>query len=281
MSVVVPQETDQLLEAISQRYSQLSKRLQQIARFALEHPNDMALQTIAVISERADVQPSALVRFAKAFGYKGFSDMQRVFQTRLAQQSPSYNERIRAFREKQGASGETDTWEMLREFAGVSIVSLEHLPESVDGDSLQQAVELLVGARSIHLMGQRRSFAVAAYLSYVLSRVDRYAHLLDGLGGMLAQQASSIAPDDVLIAISFPPYAPETAEVVVGAVERGTPVIGITDSPLSPLASHADVCFQIHDAELHGFRSLTASLCLAQTLAMGLGLELDRVPTSQ
>src|SRR5690349_8809388 len=99
---VPPDNFDLLRAAISARHDGLSKRLKVIAEYALRHPNDMALETIAVIAERARVQPSSLIRFAKAFGYDGFSDMQQVFRSRFLDRTPSYHDRIQALTE--GAS---------------------------------------------------------------------------------------------------------------------------------------------------------------------------------
>lgn len=93
---------------------------------------------------------------------------------------------------------------------------------------------------------------------------------------MLTEQSNLIGSDDVLIAISATPYAQETVAVVEAAAARGVPIIAITDSALSPIALHAKLSFCIHDAELRGFRSLTATLCLAQTLAVGLALKAVR-----
>ena len=67
--------------------SNLSLRLQQITRYAMSNPNDMALETIVVITERADVPRSSLIRFAKSFGFNGFREMQKVFQKGLVKSS--------------------------------------------------------------------------------------------------------------------------------------------------------------------------------------------------
>jgi DNA-binding MurR/RpiR family transcriptional regulator len=93
---------------------------------------------------------------------------------------------------------------------------------------------------------------------------------------MLDEQVRSIQPDDALIAISFSPYARETASIVERAAGRGAAVIVISDSMVSPISRFASVFFEIKDAEVQGFRSLTASLCLAQTLAVGLAMKGSR-----
>jgi DNA-binding MurR/RpiR family transcriptional regulator len=78
-----PQTSEELRAAILARYEDLSKRLQQIARYVLDEPNAVALETLAVIGERAGVQPSAIVRFAKAIGFESASQMQKVIRDGL------------------------------------------------------------------------------------------------------------------------------------------------------------------------------------------------------
>lgn len=273
MQIISPSPPDhlkQLLTEISARYSALSNRLQRIARYAVEHPNDMAMDTIAVIADRAQVQPSALIRFAKAFGYSGFSEMQQVFRQTLKEQSPSYSERVRLFWEQRDNSSQFRSATVLKEFADASCLALEHLQQSISDEQLDQTTAVLAAARIIHIIGQRRSFPVAAYLAYALNHSERPARLMDGIGGMLAEQLNLLTDRDALIAISFHPYASETVEVAAQAAANGISVIAITDSPFSPIAEKADQLFAVEDAEVRGFRSLSASLCLAQTLAVSL-----------
>jgi DNA-binding MurR/RpiR family transcriptional regulator len=93
---------------------------------------------------------------------------------------------------------------------------------------------------------------------------------------MYKEQSSTMQNEDALIAISFHPYADETQGVVEQAVEKNVPVIVITDSLLSPLASIAKVCFVVKEAEVNTFRSLSSSLCLAQSLSIGLAYQLEK-----
>lgn len=271
-----PRTMDALREAITNRFPNLSKRLQEIARFALDHPNDMAIETVAVIAKRAGVQPSALIRFANAFGYSGYSEMQRIFQSALLERVPSYSERMRQSMAMEGNTSLNDASEVLQEFCTGNIVSLRHLSDVISGAKLEQALDMLSHARVIHLLGLRRSFPVAAYLAYALAHSERCAHLLSGVAGMLSEQAALMSPDDVLISVSANPYAPETVAATEAAADRKIPIIAITDSQLSPIARLADLVFCVHDAELRGFRSLTATLCLAQTLTVGLALRAAR-----
>lgn len=263
---------------MSRLYPGLSPQLQAIATYALENPQEMALDTVARLAKGAGVQPSAMVRFAQALGYGGFSDLQRVFRTRLVERSNqsaglrNYRERIEAFRAAHAKSGPIA---VLDQFIGDGIASLEQLHEHVTGAALQAAVKLLAGAQSIYVLGHRRSFPVAYYLSYALTQLELRAPLLDAVGGMLKEPARLIGPKDALLVVSFKNYTPEVVEVAQSCKARKVPVVAITDNALSPLVQAASTCFQIEDRTSQPFRMLVAPMCLAQALVVALGEHLD------
>lgn len=270
-----PTSFEALRSRIAGRYPDLSRRLQQVAEYALAQPDDVALETIAVIAERASVPPSSLIRFAKALGFEGFSEMQRLFRARLVERAPSYSERIRGLRTRHERADRPVPSVVLDDFVGASIEALERVRRELPPERLERAVRILAGAEGIYVAAQRRSFPVAAYLSYLLSQLERRSHLLDSVGGMLEQQARAIGRGDALIAVSFRSYAPEVLGLVQRCSERGVPVIAITDGPLSPLVRSASVSLEVVEAEVETFRSLSASMCLALVLVVALGHRLD------
>lgn len=261
---------DELKEAITAAYPGLSKQLQRIARFALERPHELALGTVAALAEATEAQPSAMVRFANALGYKGFSEMQQVFRGHLVERSASYRERIDLLRRRQ-FNGARQPAGVLHQLVGDAVAELGHLEESIHETDLRAAVRLLAGAQRIHVLAQRRSFPVAGYLAYALGQLELRAHLLDGAGGMLSENLRNVAQEDVLLVASFRNYAPEVLEAAAACHARGVPVVAMTDGPLSPLKASARVCFEIADDSSKPFRSLVAPLCLAQALVMSTG----------
>jgi len=271
-----PGSLSDLKTAITEQHPKLSKRLRQVAEYLLEHPNEIAFGTVAVISKNAGVHPSTLVRFANAFGYSGFSEMQRLFQQQLIEEAPSYQERVRIAREELGDEGDDTPVQLLGHFVDANARALQHLADITPSEDLDRAIDILANAQSTHIVGVRRAFVVASYISYALRHIDRKAYLIDGVGGMYREQAGTLSHEDALIAISFHPYAAETQDVARAAVEKGVPLIVITDSEISPLASEASVCFVVKEANVHSFRSLSSSLCLAQTLSIGLAYKLDK-----
>ena len=260
-----------LRERISELGAQLTPRMRDAARYALEHPNDMALSAVATLAEHSGIAASAFIRMAQALGFSGYGELQRLFIEPLQRATkPSYRERIRHYGGELALDDPSDPAEVLRAFTQANIVSLEHLRDDAANLSLGRAITLIRNARLVYVLGLRRSYAVASYLAYALNRVGRPSVQITGLGGAIAEQASAAGTRDLLIAVSFPPYAGDTLKVCEQVHRAGAKRLAITDGVLSPVARDADLVLQVNDAELLGFRSLTSAMCLAQTLAMGL-----------
>jgi len=270
----VPTTADELRAAILERYDSLSKRLQQIARYVLDEPNELALETLAVIAERSGVQPSAIVRFAKSFGFDGATQMQRLFRDGLlsGHAALGYSERVRNFNRAVDRGGA----ELLSEFVEGNTMALQNLAQTVSDADLAAAVRLLEGAESVYVVGFRRAFPVSSYLAYSLQQAGKRTIFVDGVAGLARQQVQALTPKDLLIAVSYQPYADETVHAVESAVARGAPVLSISDSLVSPIAKPATVTLQVRESEIRAFRSLSASMCLAQALVIGFAFEQSR-----
>ncbi len=275
---------DDLRKAIVERFPVLSKCLQQIASYALDNPSEMALETIASVAPRAGVQPSSLIRFAKVFSFSGYSEMQRVFRMRLTDAMPDYKERLRLLGDDRGGSRTKDVTSLLDQFVHADIVGLHCLLQQERmSELLDRAIDLIAGAEIVYLVAHRRSFPVTCYLSYALSQLHVRNVLVDGVGGMFFQQVSHATPRDVVFAVSTKTYSPDVVQAVRESSQRGLPIISITDSPLSPLAEHATISFEVQQASVQMFRSLAVPMTLAITLIVGLGrvLETKRNPTQK
>lgn len=270
---VPPANAEELRAAILERYESLSKRLQQIARYVLDEPNAVALETLAVVAERCGVQPSAIVRFAKSFGFDGATPMQRLFRDGLLSGSATlgYGERVRQFKRAVDGTTASDPKQVLGEFVEGNVLALQHLDAAMDRKVLAAAVRLIADADTVYVAGFRRSFPVAAYLAYSLHQVDKKTVLVDGVGGMEHQQVHAISRRDLIIAVSYYPYAGEAVRLIDVACERRCRVLSITDSMVSPVAKPATMVLQVREAEVRTFRSLSTSMCLAQALVIAYG----------
>lgn len=271
VKVKTPTTLAGLRERLAAMGDQLTPRARDAARYALDHPNDMALNPVATIAKNSGIAASAFIRMAQALGFAGYGEMQALFREPLKRSaSPSWRERIRHYGGELPVADASDPAALLRAFSQANAVSLEHLRDDAAAQPLAAAIRLLRGAQTVYVLGLRRSYAVAAYLAYALARVGRPTVHITGQGGAIGEQASALQPRDVLLAISFPPYAADTLQVCEQARRLGAKRLAITDSVLSPLARGAELVLHVNDAELLGFRSLTSAMCLAQTLAMGI-----------
>lgn len=274
---VAPATADELCAEIVLRYESLSKRLKQIARYILDEPNDIALETLAVIASRCDVQPSTIVRFAKSFGFEGASQMQRLFRDGLLSNNMAlgYSERVRQLNETTSKSTAKPA-DLLAEFVEGNILALQNLLQTVSRAEIRAAVDLIAKAHTVHVVGFRRSFPVASYLVYSLLQAGKRAVFVDGVAGLAMAQVQAIGPQDLLIAVSYHPYAGETVAVVEAARENGAKVLAISDSLVSPVAKPADLVLQTRESEVRKFRSLSASMCLAQALVINFAFEASK-----
>lgn len=274
---------DQLLKRISQEYEALSKQLKLIARHVEQHRDHLGLEGIQEVASQCGVQPSAVVRFSKHFGFSGYSELQRIFRDGLSRQiapGRTYRARIREVIEAGGR--DLSSAEIAQEFLTGSIAAMQELQSGLHGPTFRKAVDLLADADAIWIAGSRRSFPVAAYLEYALQHTDKRIVLISALGSMHFGQVRAVRKGDVMIAISFAPYAEETIAVAGEAQRRGARLIAITDSRMSPLARDAQVVLAVQDNATFGFRSLTSTMGLAQSLFIALAyrLELMYQPTN-
>lgn len=264
------------LDVLRQGFEALSRQLKAIGRHVEMQGDRLAFDGIQATAEQCGVQPSAVVRFAKHFGFSGYSELQALFRADAARQLSAqhdYQDRIRGLI----ASGNEprSSARLAHEVIEGSIESLQALQRGLPPEQFEAAVDLMLDAPSLWLAASRRAFPVGAYLAYALQHTEKPVHWLHGLGAMQKGELRALSPGDVMLAVSFEPYAPETLEVVDAALARGARLLALTDSQLSPLASRATVTLLAQDAATFGFRSLTSTLTLAQSLFLALAYRME------
>jgi DNA-binding MurR/RpiR family transcriptional regulator len=262
---------DLLVKRITQEFDTLSRQLKLIARYVEENRAHIGLDRIQDVAGRCGVQPSAVIRFAKHFGFSGYTEMQKIFREGITRQiapQRDYQMRIRSL--IAAAQGQLSSADIAHEFIGGSITGMQELQRDLHSTIFDEALDMLVEAPSIWLVGARRSFPVASYLAYALQHTEKRVELLSGLGGMNEGQMRGIRPGDVMIVVSFTPYAEESMQCARRAVASGARVIAIADSQMSPLAALASALLVVSESTIFGFRSLTNTMALAQSLFIAL-----------
>lgn len=266
-----PQTVDAFLKRLGDQAEALPKRLKQFADFIAINPDRVAVSTVAELAEAAGVQPSAVMRFCQEMGFSGFSQMQKLFRTDYSQKWPDYATRLSKLRE----SGTESPSALLAEFIEVGRASLENLANTIEPKSLQEAVDVLARAETIHLVGFRRAFPVTSYLGYAFDKMEVPAILHTGIANINIEHL--IRPNDAVVAVTFTPYSEVTLDIAAKARTIGADIVAITDVVTSPLARLKAIHLLVSELDVGAFRALSASLSLAITIAVSVGAQKNRM----
>lgn len=259
-----PSTYEELRAVLSSGTVHFPKRLRQVAIFLWQHPSEVALGTISQVAEQAGVQPSTLVRFAQTFGYSGFSDFQSLFKEHVKGSWPE---------QRSGEPRQSPAAADLRFLHGMvaaSQASLGRIGEHFDAETFRGMVAVMAEADLIHIIGSKRAFPVASYISLTLSQQGVRNVLVDNVGSNALDQIGCVGPKDTVLAISFSPYNSITPDLVAVAREQGARIVAITDSTFSPLAKLSDHWLEVIESDFAGFRSLAASLAVGMALVNGV-----------
>ena len=243
----------------------LPRRLRQCADFIAANTDRIAVSTVAELAAGADVPPSALMRFCQILGFSGFSEMQRMFRDAYNPGWPDYSTRLKNLK----AEGTGSPAALLAEFIEAGRSSLEALAKMADEAALGRSVDLLAAAQTVHVVGLRRAFPVATYLTYVFEKMSVPAMLHDGVGKL--DHRFALRPNDAVLAITFAPYSEETLTLAQDAKARGLPVVALTDRMSSPLVRFSDAILTVPEVDFGAFRSLSATIAMAIALAVAVG----------
>ena len=271
----LPQDYEALIRVIHDRFEGMSKTYQKIAVYLTQNPNDVAVLSVNAIGERCDIHASSFVRFAQALGYKGFKELQLLFQKRLSTAAPGFEARIKALEDELETRTDLSESGFLRDLVVQDIASLQSLLIDIDNDSLAKCANALTGADTVYLVGQLRSAPVVELIRYMLTMLGKRCVLLDANGGLATHMARTMHNTDVLLAVSFRFYANEVVNIVEEAAKRNITIISITDSTLSPIAKSAKVLFSVPEHSHTYSRSLAAPICLAQAIAVAVAARLQ------
>lgn len=267
-----PESIDSFHARLREISGSLPRRMRECADYLSANGDRIAVSTVAELAEGAGVPPSAMMRFCQILGFSGFSEMQRLFRTTFAPGLPNYASRLENLR----ATGADNPTAILAEFVDAGRNSLESVLKTLDARDLQRAVDGLAAANTIHIMGLRRSYPIAAYMGYAFERMGIPA-ALHGAPGRI-DGFSTLRTGDALIAISYAPYSDETLALMRAAQERDVFIVAMTDTVASPMTRGNVVPLLVSEVDFGAYRSLSGSMALAIAVAVAVGAAAGRKP---
>lgn len=251
-----------LRQQLIDRFDEMSPQLRQAARYLIEHPQEIALNSMRELARNAGVQPATMTRLAKFIGVKGYEDL-RLEQARLIRQGEGFVHRaIESDRNPVAGSPEGLAQEVL---TGIS-AHLEQLRQPEAVARMTAAAECLSRARRIYVQGARSCHSIAWQFHYVLTLLGEKSTLLDAPGGTGADALVRAGAGDALLVIAVSPYSRQSLDIANLARERGLTLVAITDSAVSPLLSLADHAVLCPTASPTFFHSITPAMAVCEVL---------------
>lgn len=264
-----------LLAEIERRMPGFSKGQKNIAAFIRDHYDKAAYMTASRLGTAARVSESTVVRFAFELGFEGYPELQNELQEMI-------KNKLTAIQRIDVATEQIGTGDILHKVMNMDIEKIRKTMEETSREAFNGAVDAILGARTIYILGARSALVLARFLALYFNIIFENVRLVDTTSSAeMFEQIMRIGRGDTIIGLSFPRYSKRSAKALEYAAKSGAQVIAVTDSPASPIAEHADFFLQARSDMASFVDSLAAPLSLLNALVVAVGLkkreELEKV----
>lgn len=259
-----------ILSILQARLPEFSKGQRRLAQYITESYDKAAFMTANKLGRAVGVSESTVVRFAMELGYDGYPSMQKAMQEMVVNRLTSV-QRIEVANDR---IGDQDVVSMVLQ---MDIDKLRQTGETVDRKEFQAAVNAILKARRIYILGVRSAATLANFLGYYLHYMFRDVHIVTASGANeMFEQIVGVGPEDAVIAFSFPRYSTATAKGARYCRSTGATVIGLTDSALSPLGQNCDHVLLAKSDMASLVDSLVAPLSVTNALIVALAARREK-----
>ena len=253
-----------ILTHIQENMGSFSKGQKLIANFILESYDKAAFMTACKLGKTVNVSESTVVRFAAELGYDGYPSMQKALQEMIRNKLTAI-QRIEVSNDR---IGDQDIMSMVMQS---DIEKIRITLEETDRESFNQAVDMIIAAKRIYILGVRSASALANFMGFYFNYIFDNVLRVDTTSiSEVFEQVMRIGPGDVFIGLSFPRYSKRTVQALQYAKSQGANVIAITDSAVSPLANIADISLLAKSDMASFVDSLVAPLSLVNALIVAV-----------
>lgn len=262
-----------LISQIERSLPGMSKGQKAIASFILANYERAAYMTAARIGEDAGVSESTVVRFAMELGFEGYPHFQKVLQEEL-------KVRLTSVQRMKASMKLTDHDDILGAVLLSDLDKIKRTYEKIDRKSFNLAVDLILGANKIFILGVRSAAPLASFLGFYFNLIFDNVRLVHTTSvSEMFEQILSVKTGDVVIGISFPRYSKRTIKAMKYSRSTGATVIAITDKANTPISEGADVCLLAPSDMMSFVDSLVAPLSVINALIAAIGFKKQEVVT--
>jgi DNA-binding MurR/RpiR family transcriptional regulator len=254
-----------LMNQIELAIPQMSKGQKAIANFILAHYEHAAYITAARIGEEAGVSESTVVRFAMELGYEGYPHFQKALQEEL-------KSRLTSVQRMKVTARLSEKEDVLGAVLLSDMEKIKQTYERMDRKAFSRAVDLILSASKIYILGVRSAAPLASFLGFYFNLIFDNVRLVHTTSvSEMFEQILSVQEGDVVIGVSFPRYSKRTIKAMTYARSTGATVIAITDKDGTPIAESADLCLLAPSDMASFVDSLVAPLSVINALIATIG----------
>ena len=252
-----------ILERLAGELSELTPEARKAATYVLENPRDVGVSTVREIAEAARVKPNTVVRMARQVGFDGYEDFREPFREAIRRGAADFPERARWLQDirKSGALGG-----LYADMVQGALRNVEDTFAGITADDLSTAAQTIWKSRNVFTLGVGVNNSNARNFTYLASTGMVQFHAIPKPGSTPIDDLAWADGRDVLIAITCKPYRREVVEAVEIAKEQGMSIIGLSDSPASPIIRAADHGFVVSAETPQFFPSSVSTIALLETL---------------
>ena len=267
-----------IITRINEKFASMSKSHKKIAAFITDHYDQAVFMTAARMGEALSISESTVVRFASGLGYEGYPEFQKALEEWV--QNKLNN--VQKISVKYGKSTQS---EILSSVLSADIEKIQDTMENLDPVAFETAVDTILEAKAVYIVGIRSCEPLADFLSFYLNMIRGNVHLIRTTSvSEMFEQMIRIDEKDAIIGISFPRYSMRTLKAMEFANDRNAKVITITDTVHSPmnlysscnLLARSDMVSIVDSlvAPLSVINALVVALCLKRPEEVKQGLEM-------
>ncbi len=256
-----------LFAALSSRIPEFSKGHRRIADYILSHYDKAAFMTASKLGESVGVSESTVVRFASELGFDGYPELQKALQEEMRTRLTAV-QRIEVSFDRFGRD------EVFKSVLLHDIDRIRRTLEETNTEDFNSAVECILNADRIYIMGIRSSAALASFLGYYFKLMLPNVTVIEtGSRSELYEQLMHMTSKDVIVGISFPRYSRQTVYAINYAKDIGAKSVAITDRSDSPIAVRADKSLLAKSDMVSFVDSLVAPLSLINALIVAVSIQ--------
>lgn len=256
--------SNELMNRINERYSALSKGQKMIAAYITDYYDKAVFLTAAKLGEEVGVSESTVVRFAMQLGYKGYPQ----FQQALAE---LVRVKLDSVQQMENVYGRISQSEILTTVLTSDAKRIQETLEMIDEHAFDMAVDAMLKAKHIYVIGIRSCAPLAEFLVFYLNMMfDNVRLVHTNSSSELFEQMMYIGREDVVVGISFPRYSMRVLKAMEFANNRNARVITLTDSVHSPMNLYSS-CNLVAQSDMSSIvDSLAAPLSVINALIMAI-----------